>query len=61
MKNDYKNWTINDKEWMDEHDGKNRWRDQTVWRQMHLKFYPRIKIDSLSKIWTRVDIWMNDL
>ena len=44
-----------------EESGKHKWRDQTCWRQMALKYYPKIKIDSLSKIWSRVDIYINDL
>ncbi|ETO18026.1 hypothetical protein RFI_19269, partial [Reticulomyxa filosa] len=57
---DYKNFTIMRASEIAE-TGKNRWRDQTCWRQMLLRFYPRMKVDSLAKIWTRVDIFLNDL
>ena len=60
MKQDYNNYTINNRDIINE-TGKNRWRDQTCFKQMHSKFYPKIKIDSLSKIWSRVDIFMYDL
>lgn len=60
MTADYENFT---KEHSDEIAAgeKNKWRDQTCWRQMYRKFYPKIKVDSLAMLWTRVDIYMYDL
>ena len=60
MHEDYKNFTIENADIIAE-TGKNRWRDQTVWRTMHLNYYPQIKLDTLAKLWTRVDIYMFDL
>lgn len=60
MQRDYNNFTIERAEEIKEK-GRNFWRDQTVWRNMHLRFYPDIKIDSLAKLWTRTDIYMYDL
>lgn len=60
MKEDYRNFTIERADEIEEK-GRNFWRDQTVWRQMHVKFYPDIKIDSLAKLWTRTDVFMYDL
>ena len=60
MKNDYLNFTRDRAKSIQER-GRNFWRDQTVWRTMHLKFYPDIKIDSFAKLWTRTDVFMYDL
>eukprot|EP01084_Bolivina_argentea_P026104 48493_1 len=60
MKKDYNNFTIERADEIKER-GRNFWRDQTVWRTMHMLFYPDIKIDSLARLWTRTDIYMYDL
>eukprot|EP01083_Nonionella_stella_P152212 487575_1 len=39
---------------------KMKWSFQAAIRELHQINYPKIKIDSLAKIWTRVDEWMCD-
>lgn len=37
------------------------WDDQLALRKIHLSHYPRVKVDSLAKIFARKDDKMNEL
>ena len=47
----YANYDIKDK---------SKWNFQAAMRQIHINQYPKVKVDSLVKIWSRVDEWMFD-
>ena len=39
---------------------KAKWNFQAAVRELHINEYPKVKVDSLVKIWSRVDEWMFD-
>ena len=41
--------------------GKIIWDDQLALRELHRRKYPRIKVDTLSLVFTVMDVYMNDL
>lgn len=52
------------KEWENDwisHGSKKNWDDQTGLRRVHKKYYPRFKVDTLARVWTRCDTKMDCL
>jgi len=43
------------------HGEKKDWDDQTGLRRVHRKYYPRFKVDTLARVWTRCDTKMDCL
>ena len=41
--------------------GKIIWDDQLALRELHRRKYPRIKVDTLSLVFTVMDVYMNEL